>query len=166
MKLSVVIPAYKAKKTISRVLNEIPDWVAHVIVVDDGCPEGTGKLINTTKVDRRVSVLINQTNQGVGGATVRGINRARQLGCDLIVKMDADCQMDPKYLDDYLKLANEGALYIKGNRLGKFSNYKNMPWVRILGNKGLARITRLGTGLRGLNDPTNGYIALSAQLLD
>jgi dolichol-phosphate mannosyltransferase len=129
-------------------------------------PDGTGAFVTSTVADQRVRVVANSQNEGVGGATIKGIQKAIELNCDLVIKMDADCQMDPRYLETYAQLAQGGALYIKGNRLSQYRNYRSMPLVRLMGNLGLAMITRLGTGLREINDPTNGYIGLSRKLLD
>ena len=41
----VIIPCYKVKKTILKVINDIPNSIGKIIIVDDKCPQQTGKYI-------------------------------------------------------------------------------------------------------------------------
>ena len=70
--VAVVLPCYKVASHIQEVISLIPDSVSHIVVVDDGCPQGSGKLVQDQVKDPRVTVLFNKTNQGVGGAMIAG----------------------------------------------------------------------------------------------
>jgi len=65
-KIAVVIPAYKVSKFIESVVVSIPKIVDKIIVIDDKCPEGSGKVVEKLN-DERVSVVYHSENQGVGG---------------------------------------------------------------------------------------------------
>ena len=96
--LWIVIPCYRVKAQILDVLAQIPAWVEGVVCVDDACPEATGDLVEATVTDPRVHVVRLTENQGVGGATLAGYERALALGARIMVKLDGDGQMDTAYL--------------------------------------------------------------------
>jgi glycosyltransferase involved in cell wall biosynthesis len=67
-------------------------------VVDDACPEKSGQWILNNISDKRVSVIFNEENQGVGGSTLVGFRAAIDRGADIVVKVDGDGQMDPRLI--------------------------------------------------------------------
>ena len=69
-KIAVVIPAFKVKKMISKVIEEIPEMVTDIIVVDDKCPQESGKQAESTTVKpgQQLHVVFHKKNKGVGGA--------------------------------------------------------------------------------------------------
>jgi glycosyltransferase involved in cell wall biosynthesis len=74
--VAVVIPAYRVKAHILDVLSHIGPEVDRIFVVDDCCPDESGKFVQENAHDERVIVIRNEVNQGVGGAMVRGIRAA------------------------------------------------------------------------------------------
>src|SRR4051794_21629499 len=95
--IAVVIPAYKAERHIRSVIARIPDFVEHIVVVDDGSPDGTAAIVKEM-VDRRVILVSHPDNRGVGAAVLSGYCAAVAVGSTIVVKIDADDQMDPAYL--------------------------------------------------------------------
>ena len=71
----VVVPSYKTRNHIESVINNIPDFVDKIIVVDDKCPQNSGKIVENLN-NRRTIVLYHDTNQGVGGAVISGYKKA------------------------------------------------------------------------------------------
>ncbi len=67
IKKTVVIPSYKVAASITEVICSIPALVDHIIVVDDKCPQGLGKIAEAID-DQRVTVIYHRKNKGVGGA--------------------------------------------------------------------------------------------------
>ncbi|QWR78842.1 glycosyltransferase family 2 protein [Candidatus Magnetomonas plexicatena] len=164
-RLAVVIPAYKVYHYIGDVIQAIPADVSEIIVVDDGCPEYSGKAAEY-EADHRVSVIYNYKNKGVGGAVIEGYKRALELNCTVVVKMDGDGQMDPAYLKDLIApIIDCSADYAKGNRFFNFRALKAMPFIRLFGNSALSFVLKLTSGYWNLSDPTNGYTAISSQTL-
>jgi glycosyltransferase involved in cell wall biosynthesis len=164
--VAVVIPAYKVSKHILGVVGSIGRDVSHIIVVDDACPEGSGDIVIKHLRDKRVVVIKNPTNLGVGGATKAGYMKALELNADIIVKMDGDGQMDPTDLDDLIKpLVHEEAAYTKGNRFYNIDGIQAMPKVRILGNLILSFFSKFSSGYWNIFDPTNGFTAISNKML-
>jgi len=111
-------------------------------------------------------VLDHHINRGVGGATKTGMNLAAQMGATILVKVDSDGQMEPSLIPEIIeKLLTSGADIAKGNRFTNAEVISQMPLLRLAGNIGLSFITKLSTGYWELFDPTNGFIALRAELL-
>lgn len=168
-RISVVIPTYRAKSHILQVIAGIPDEVDQIIVVDDKCPENSGKWVEENNPDplKRVEVVYHLENQGVGGAMITGYRKARESGSDIIIKMDSDGQMDPKYIPDLLEpLLTGKAGYVKGNRFVDFKALREMPSMRLLGNSALSFLVKACSGYWNIMDPTNGYTAISGAALD
>src|SRR5690606_31893885 len=133
--IAVVIPSFKVKAQILGVLAAIPREVSLVLVVDDACPQESGRFVQASCADPRVVTLFNEVNLGVGGAVLHGYREAIRRGATVIVKIDGDGQMDPGLLPFFIHpiLAGE-ADYTKGNRFFDLTNISRMPRLRILGN--------------------------------
>ena len=160
-----VIPAYRAGRSIVEVVRGALEYVDHVVVVDDACPDSSGALVERTyRGDGRVECVFHDRNRGVGAAMKSGIARAVALGARFIVKLDADGQMDPRFIpamSDVLHARPQLAL-VKGNRFYDSSVARAMPGIRLLGNSVLTLLVRIATGLWSSIDPTNGYVMLRA----
>jgi len=159
--IAVVIPAYRVKAHVLEVLSHIGPEVDRIFVVDDCCPDESGKFVQESSQDKRVTVVRNEVNQGVGGAVVAGIRAALEANADIIVKVDGDGQMDPRLLPRFVRplLAGE-ADYAKGNRFHTIAGVRSMPAVRSFGNVMLSFLTKLSSGYWSIFDPTNGYVAI------
>ena len=77
-KTAVVIPAYKVADVIADVVHSIPPMIDHIIIVDDKCPQGSGKVAEAI-TDLRIIVIYHEHNQGVGGAVISGYRKAMDL---------------------------------------------------------------------------------------
>lgn len=164
--IAVVIPSFKVSNQVLSVLEEIGPEVDKIYVVDDACPDGSGRLVQTKCLDSRVEVLFHETNLGVGGATKTGYTKALQLGFDIVVKLDGDGQMDPSLIKQIVGPIVRGqADYVKGNRFDKIEDLKQMPKVRIFGNAVLSLVSKVSTGYWNITDPTNGFTAIHKSVL-
>jgi dolichol-phosphate mannosyltransferase len=164
-KIAVVIPSYKVTAHILSVIDAIGPEVWRIYVVDDMCPEESGKFVNSRTTDSRVVVLTHEINYGVGGAVMTGYKRAIQDGADVIVKVDGDGQMDPTLIAHFvLPIINGQADYTKGNRFFNLEKIREMPAIRLFGNTVLSFMTKLSSGYWDLFDPTNGYTAIHAEV--
>jgi dolichol-phosphate mannosyltransferase len=165
--IAAVVPAYRVERDIEAVLCELPPYIKYVIVVDDASPDRTPELIaGLAQRDARILLLRHERNQGVGAAMVTGFRRALELGADVIVKIDGDGQMDIDRLPELLTPLLLGkADYAKGNRFRDFAALRRMPISRRIGNMGLAFLSKAATGYWNLFDPTNGFVAIRADVL-
>jgi glycosyltransferase involved in cell wall biosynthesis len=164
--ISVVIPCYKVCEHVLAVIAQVPSYVSSIYVVDDCCPEETGRYVKENCRDPRVRVLFHERNTGVGGATISGYRHALADGATVIVKIDGDGQMDPNLVNRFVEPILSGkADYTKGNRFFDIELLAAMPRIRIFGNSTLSLINKATSGYWNIMDPTNGYTAIHSDLL-
>ena len=162
----VVIPCYRTSQQIMSVIAKIGAECNKIIVVDDGCPEKSGAMVERECTDERVTVIYNESNLGVGGAVLAGYRMALDYNADIVVKIDGDGQMEPSLIPKFLEpIVRHEADYTKGNRFYHIHALGNMPLLRLFGNAALSFITKLSSGYWSNFDPTNGYTAIHASLI-
>jgi glycosyltransferase involved in cell wall biosynthesis len=166
-RIAVVMPAYNEAARIADTLQSIPSYVRHIIVVDDCSRDATSEVIRRlAEEDERIELIRHEKNQGVGGAMITGLTRARELQAQLIVKMDSDGQMSPDDLPALLRpLINGQADFAKGNRFHDFLALTQMPPIRRAGNMALSFLTKAAVGYWNIADPCNGYVAIRGEVL-
>ena len=122
MKAVVVVPTYNERQNIDALLEALlalPGGL-HVLVVDDGSPDGTG-----TRVDEwvarepRVGVIHRPRKMGLGTAYIAGFSRGLADGFEALIEMDADFSHRPAYVPELIAKAGEfdlviGSRYIPG----------------------------------------------------
>ena len=162
-----VIPCYRVEREIQSVLQEVPSYIEHIVVVDDASPDSTRDLVTASaKIDSRILLIRHPSNLGVGGAMITGYKKALDLGAQVVVKIDGDGQMDVDHLPVLLRPLIEGtADYTKGNRFRDFKSLQQMPFIRRVGNMGLAFLAKAATGYWNMFDPTNGFNAIRSEVL-
>lgn len=159
--VAVVIPCFRVRRHILDVLHRLDANIDQVYIVDDACPEKTGDFVAENTIDRRVKIIYCGENQGVGGATIKGIQAALDDNADIIVKLDGDGQMSPEMIPELIRpLKKAEADYMKGNRFYHHDMLKAMPKIRLLGNSILSFISKCSTGYWSSMDPTNGFFAI------
>lgn len=164
-RIAVVVPAYREEALIGRTIAGIPDFVDHIVVVDDASPDDTAAVAGA-QPDPRVEVIRLPVNQGVGGAILTGHARALELGADIMVVMAGDDQMDPAQLPRLLApILDEGYGFTKGNRFYSQLSLAGMPAYRVAGNMALTFLTKAASGYWNTVDPQNGYTAITAEAL-
>jgi dolichol-phosphate mannosyltransferase len=163
--VAVVIPSYKVTQHILDVIKNVPDICDLIYVVDDCCPDLSGDFVTKNCTDKRVKVLYNQTNKGVGGAVMTGYTQAIKDSAAVIVKIDGDGQMDPTLIQLFIDPIVSGyADYTKGNRFYDIRYITRMPALRLAGNLALSFMTKFSSGYWNIFDPTNGYTAIDAKI--
>jgi glycosyltransferase involved in cell wall biosynthesis len=165
--VAAVVPAFNAGDEIASVLRSMPPVVRTIVVVDDASTDGTAAIVERcAAVDRRVILVRHERNRGVGGAMITGFRTAIDAGADIAVKVDGDGQM-PLWLIPQLvqPLIDGSADYTKGNRFRDFEALRRMPPVRRFGNVALSFLAKAATGYWKCFDPTNGFIAIRADVL-
>lgn len=161
MEIHVVIPAYRVERHVVSLIARIGPEIEKIWVVDDACPNSSGELVKKQVKDKRVSVIYNTENLGVGGAVVAGYKAALEAGAEVVVKLDGDGQMHPEDIATLVRPIELGeADYAKGNRFDSLDDLFLMPRIRIFGNAILSLWSKLSSGYWGVTDPTNGFTAI------
>jgi glycosyltransferase involved in cell wall biosynthesis len=165
--VAAVVPAYNVGGVVAAVLRQIPPLVRTIVVVDDASTDDTGAVVDRfAEVDHRVLVVHHEKNCGVGGAMVTGFRTAIDAGADVVVKIDGDGQMPLWFVPQLITpLITGEADYTKGNRFRDFNAVRRMPLVRRIGNVLLSFLAKSATGYWQCFDPTNGFVAIRADVL-
>lgn len=111
MSALVVLPTYQEAENIRDVLTRIRSAVpeAHILVVDDGSPDGTADLAAETAADLgQIDVLRRAEKSGLGPAYRAGFTWGLERGHDVLVEMDADLSHDPEVLPQLIGAVTEG----------------------------------------------------------
>jgi glycosyltransferase involved in cell wall biosynthesis len=162
----VVAPCYEVAAHLPEVILSLPDFVDHVVVVDDGSSDRPGLAMEQLR-DRRVVVIRHESNRGLARAMETGFRKALELGADIVVKVDGDGQMDPGQMSRLCDpIATGIADVAKGNRFLRRRHLTGMPPTRLLGNLALSFMVKLASGYWHVFDPTNGYLAIRRQVLE
>jgi dolichol-phosphate mannosyltransferase len=108
----VVLPTYQEAENIgpiaAAVLEALPG--ATLLVVDDGSPDGTGRLADEmASADARIRVRHRSVKAGLGRAYLDGFARALEGGAEIVVQMDADFSHDPAVLPDLIAPVVQGS---------------------------------------------------------
>ena len=125
-KVSVIVPAYNAEKTIKRCLDSIMNQTFddyEVIVINDGSTDNTKDLLDMYK-DPRLHI-INKKNGGIGAARNDGI----KASCgDYITFVDSDDYVDKKILESFYNFATKNSLEVVTSSYKKVINGKVVDW--------------------------------------
>ncbi|MGC9513609.1 MAG: glycosyltransferase, partial [Fidelibacterota bacterium] len=92
--IAVVIPCYNESNQILKVLSALPDFIDHIIIIDDASTDQTIEQIKSIH-DSRIIIIQHKKNMGVGAAIATGYKWARVHDVDIAVVMAGDGQMDP-----------------------------------------------------------------------
>jgi len=164
---AVIVPAYNEEKLIGKVLETVPSFIDHIVVVDDASSDRTGEVVKAhQEEDSRIIYLRHPRNEGVGGAIVTGYQWARDNEIFISVVMAGDAQMDPGDLPKLLDPVVDGQVdYSKGNRLLTGRAWRVIPKTRYLGNAVLSFLTKIASGYWHVADSQSGYGAVSLEVL-
>ena len=165
LSVAVVIPAFNEEAAIARTVSTVPDFVDHIVVVDDASEDATSRV--AVGCQRSLEIIRHPRNQGVGAAIVTGYRRALAQELDVAVVMAGDGQMDPDDLPRLLDPIADGlADYSKGNRFRHAEVWQAMPKTRLLGNLMLSMATKLTSGYWHVFDSQCGYTAIHRRALE
>lgn len=166
--IGVVVPCYNEELLIIKTIENMPEYVDKVIIVNDGSTDNTLGEINKfiSKNSLEIFEIINhKKNKGLGYSIKTGYHRAVEEEIDITVIMAGDNQMNPEYLPELIdQIVSGQADYSKGNRLTHVE-YAIMPRFRRFGNSILSLLTKVSTGYWNVIDPQNGYTAISRNAL-
>ena len=166
----VVIPTYKEKENVSAILHSIFDLQQdfHVIVIDDGSPDGTAQIVKDLQLKFPGQLFIEERRgkQGLGTAYIHGFKWAITRDYQYVFEMDADFSHNPNDLPRlYDACKNEGADVAIGSRYVKGGGVVNWPSDRKALSKGGSLYTRMITWMP-IKDPTAGFMCYKKEVLE
>lgn len=129
MKICAVIPAFNNESTIAKVVEATRRQIDHVVVIDDGSTDKTGRLAG----DAGAHVIGVSKNRGKGNALRISFRYALANDFDAIITLDADLQHDPSEIPRFIKhhATNKSKIVI-GNRL---QDKEEIPRIRYGANR-------------------------------
>jgi dolichol-phosphate mannosyltransferase len=163
----VVIPTYNEAENIPRIVPRVLEQGegVEVLVVDDGSPDGTGRLVREMmKTEPRIHLIERAGKLGLGTAYVAGFKYAIASGVDFVFEMDADFSHNPREIPRFLEQIADHDLVI-GSRYANGVRVLNWPIQRLLLSYCANVYTRLITGLP-LTDATGGFKCFRRRVLE
>lgn len=162
-KIVVVMPAYRAERTLERTYAQIPrDVVDEVLLVDDASGD------RTVELGRRLGIrtLVHERNRGYGANQKTCYAEALRLGADIVVMLHPDYQYDPRLITAMAgMIASDVYEVVIGSRiLGNAARRGGMPTYKFVANRVLTAVQNLLLGSK-LSEFHTGYRAFSRRVL-
>jgi hypothetical protein len=160
----IVLPAYRAAKTLMEVVGSIPPGHAdRILLVDDASADATVSVATALSLD----VILHKQNLGYGGNQKTCYRHALEMGADVVVMLHPDGQYDPAIIPTLCRVIENGeADIVLGSRwLGLDPAKAGMPWWKRLGNRFLTGVENRVLGLH-LSEYHTGYRAYSRRFLE
>lgn len=164
----IIVPTYNERENVGpitdAILGAVPE--AHILVVDDGSPDGTGQLADEMAASNpAISVLHRDVKQGLGRAYVAAFKELIAQNADIVVQMDADFSHPVRYLPSLLEPLRAGtADLVLGSRYVKGGHIPRWNILRRLVSRG-GSVFAAVVLLLPFHDLTGGYKAWCADAL-
>lgn len=164
--VAVIIPTYNERDNLEPIVGRVRTAVpaAHILVVDDGSPDGTGEIADKlAAADPHLHVLHRPGKSGLGTAYIAGFAWGLEHGYGVLVEHDADGSHDPADLPKMLTALADADLVI-GSRYVPGGTVVNWPKSREALSRGANIYVRMMLGI-GVHDATAGFRAYRAATL-
>jgi len=166
----IIIPTYNEKENIEKIIHKIfsLEKSFHILIVDDGSPDGTGKIVKAlqTEFSEKLHIEERTGKLGLGTAYIHGFKWALKRDYQFIFEMDADFSHDP---NDLIRLYNvnaiEGGELAIGSRYVSGVNIVNWPMMRLLMSFFASKYVKIITGMP-IHDSTAGFKCYKRQVLE
>ena len=164
----LVLPTYNEAENIERFISSVRDKLpadAHVLVVDDNSPDGTGRIAERIATTTQgISVLHRPRKEGLGPAYIAGFKRALTENAGLVLEMDSDFSHHPAYLPRLLQACEHADVAI-GSRYVNGGGVKDWGPLRRAVSRGGSGYARLALGV-GIRDLTGGFKCFRREVLE
>jgi glycosyltransferase involved in cell wall biosynthesis len=161
-RITVVLPAYNAEKTLETTIGEIPELVDNVILVDDHSSD------QTVELARRLGILcfVHDRNYGYGRNQQTCYREALAVGADIVIMLHPDYQYTPRLITAIASMIAFGVYDVTlGSRIiGGGSLRGGMPFYKYVANRFLTAFENLFLGVK-LSEYHTGYRGFSREVL-
>jgi dolichol-phosphate mannosyltransferase len=169
----LILPTYNEAENVQAIVaasgevlaNTAPDGF-RVLIVDDGSPDGTGRLADQLAAQHSwVDVLHRSEKNGIGPAYLAGFRHALDRGAGYVMEMDSDFSHDPADLGRLLEAVYAGADLALGSRYVPGGGVSDWGLLRRFVSEGGSTYARLVLGLR-VRDLTGGFKCFRREVLE
>lgn len=163
-KVVVVLPAYKAEKTLRQTYDEIPrDLVDLVLLVDDASNDATAGVAR----ELGIRTFVHERNLGYGASQKTCYAEALRAGADIVVMVHPDYQYDPRLIPAMAGMIASGIydVVLASRILGGTALSGGMPLYKYIANRALTFFQNLMLGSK-LSEFHTGYRAYSRRALE
>jgi len=166
----VIVPTYNEAHNIPKIIESVLnlDEPTHLLVVDDGSPDGTGDIVEEliSSYEGRLHLIRRSGKLGLGTAYVRGFKYALENGYTYVCEMDADFSHNPRDIPSLVEEVRSGNADVAiGSRYSNGISIINWPLSRLILSYGANLYARLITGLP-VKDTTAGFKCIHRKVLD
>jgi len=155
-----VIPCFNEERFIGSVVLKVKKHVDKVLVVDDGCTDGSAEVAMAAGA----LVVRHDCNRGLGAALRTAFQKAKELGADIVVRLDGDGQHNPDEIPTLIAPILRGEVdVVIGSRF--LTGRERAPLYRRIGQRLLTTTTNLGSGTH-VTDSQSGFRAFSAEAME
>ena len=162
-RITVVMPAYNAEKTLRKTYNEIPhNIVDNVILTDDASQDRTAEVAQQLNI----KTFVHMENKGYGGNQKTCYQEALRTGSDIVIMLHPDYQYTPKLITSMASMIAYGVFdaVIASRILGNKALAGGMPMYKYIANRFLTAVENLIIQQK-LSEYHTGYRAFSAEVL-
>jgi len=162
-KVIVVLPAYKAEKTLERTVQSVPAGVVdEFVLVDDSSPDGTAEVAHRLGL----TTIVHEKNLGYGGNQKTCYQAALDRGADIVIVLHPDYQYDPRLVPVMANMVASDIydVVLASRILGRGALKGGMPLYKYIANRFLTAFENILLGLK-LSEYHTGYRAYSASAL-
>ena len=164
----IVVPTYNEHDNLEMFLLAVRRAApaAHILVVDDGSPDGTGEIVDRfAEKDDHVHCLHRKGKMGLGRAYVDGFTWGLARDYQYFFEMDADLSHNPSYLPAFFEAFQNGADVVVGSRNIPGGSVEGWGVGRHFVSKGGSLYSRLILGV-DVHDLTTGFKGYTRKALE
>jgi dolichol-phosphate mannosyltransferase len=169
----LILPTYNEAENLKAIVSSAGEVLAsaapegfRVLVVDDGSPDGTGRLADELAAEKEWLAVLHRTEKnGIGPAYLAGFRHALDRGAGYLMEMDSDFSHDPADLARLLAAVHAGADLALGSRYVPGGGVSDWGLLRRFVSEGGSTYARLVLGLR-IKDLTGGFKCFRREVLE
>jgi dolichol-phosphate mannosyltransferase len=169
----LILPTYNEAENVAAIVTAAGEVLTraapggfHVLVVDDGSPDGTGEIADRLAAEHEwVGVLHRAEKNGIGPAYLAGFAHALDRGAGYVLEMDSDFSHDPADLARLLEAVRAGADLALGSRYVPGGGVSDWGLLRRFISEGGSTYARWVLGLR-VRDLTGGFKCFRREVLE
>jgi glycosyltransferase involved in cell wall biosynthesis len=162
-RITVVMPAYNAEKTLRKTHSEIPhDIVDNIILTDDASQDRTADVARQLNI----KTFVHMENKGYGGNQKTCYQEALRIGSDIVIMLHPDYQYTPKLITSMASMIAYDIFdaVIASRILGNKALQGGMPLYKYIANRFLTAVENFIIQQK-LSEYHTGYRAFSAKVL-